>query len=1069
MKRREPLAYLLPRFSVRRPVTVIMLLLAVLVVGAIAYQRIPISLYPEGREGSWISVWIAYSNASARDIEQSITRKVEDIIGTVPDVKRMRSYSRQGFSTVSVQFRPEADMKSAYGALQDRMDRVKPDLPEDVTRINLRRWDQNAEAIVELVVALPPGVDDVFYRIDNFIRPALQRIEGVGSVEMSGLQRQEIVIELNDRRMRSHGIEPSALVNALRSQNLAVSGGYVFDGGRKIYVRSLGRFTDLEEMGRQIIDPVHRLRVRDVATISMKASRRSSIFRVNGKPSVSLEVMRESTGNIERISRDVRETIEKLKRLPQLQGAEIDVVLDQGENVRNAIDNLKYSGLWGGLFAALIIYSFLRAPRMTGILTLCIPLSLLCTIVVLFFMGWTLNMATMMGLLLSIGMVIDNSIVIVENIYRRRQEGLPAARASIVGAGEVGLAVVMATLTSVVVFLPLVLMSGGEEFSFWMLRIGVPVIASLVASLGIALIFVPLAAERLSRGHHHHEPKAVVWLRARYLVGLRWALTHRLSAVMIVLMAAATMPYAKNNLERGGGRGGSSSDVRFYFDMPSGTSIEGTEAFFNGVESLLLENAELYGIESIESRFRDDNGRVRAKLFEDPNNQWYEYVWDSFLKWAGWREQRMDRHAIETDFRAKFEVPPGVDFRGSRRGQSSTEQDESTLSINLYGEDTETLIELAAEASRRLRTIPGLTSVETDVERGRNELRVQFDRERARQLGIEPRSVSGGISYTMRGQEVGRYYAPDGREISIRTQLGDPEQQRMDDLRSMTFRTDAGVEVPLESVATVDAALTLGQIRREDRQTSLRISARAPRIDSRRLFEAVDVAMQGFEMPRGYEWDKGSRYWQMRQSSLEQRFALTLAVAFVFLLMGILFESFVLPLAVIVAVPFSFLGVYWTLFLTGTPMDRMALIGTVILVGVVVNNAIVLVDLTNRLRAEGRARFDALLEAGKHRFRPILMTTLTTVCGLIPMAAGNSQIMDMAYAPLGRTMIGGLLAATVLTLVIVPLLYTLLDDLREHGARVMQSALSQRADAASTAGPGGAGAAAGVGRSKPVD
>jgi HAE1 family hydrophobic/amphiphilic exporter-1 len=266
----------------------------------------------------------------------------------------------------------------------------------------------------------------------------------------------------------------------------------------------------------------------------------------------------------------------------------------------------------------------------------------------------------------------------------------------------------------------------------------------------------------------------------------------------------------------------------------------------------------------------------------------------------------------------------------------------------------------------------------------------------------------------------------------------------LDDVKGMTFRTDTGIEVPLESIAKLQVSKTLGQIQRESRQTILRVTARAPRSDSRALFAAVDKAMEGFDMPRGYRWDKGGNFGQNQEIEKAMKFASILAVTFVFLLMGLLFESFVLPLAIIVAVPFSFLGVYWTLNLTGTPLDTMANIGLVILVGVVVNNAIVLVDMTNRVRSEGKSRFDALLEAGRHRFRPILMTTFTTVCGLIPMALGNSKVVGMAYAPLGRTMIGGLLAATMLTLVIVPLFYTLIDDFREHVAMLWRAAWARR-------------------------
>jgi len=1049
MKDSSSIGSLLPRFSVTRPVSVIMILLAVVVVGAISYQRIPIALFPEGLESRTINIYIPYPNASPRDVEETITRKVEDIVGTVPNIQRLTSYSSNGSANVRIEFRGGTDLNAAYFALRDRMDRVRPDLPDDVDRIYVRKSDQNESAVVELVVTLPTTVEDAYHRIDQFVRPALQRIEGVGSVDSWGIQRRELQIELDEDRLRSHGIDLAQMVNQLRNQNLTLSGGYVHDGGRKIYVRSLGRFTGPGEIQDAIIDRERRLRVSDVARVSLQQSRREWVYRVDGKPAIGLEIMRESTGNIEHISRDVRGAIEQLKRSPELSGATFDIFWDQGQHVRESIDNLKTSGLWGGFFAALVMYAFLRAPRMTGILTLAIPLSLLCTIVVLFFMGWSLNIATMMGLLLSVGMVIDNAIVIVENIYRRRQEGEDATTASIVGAGEVGLAVVTATLTSVVVFLPLILMGGGVEFTFWMARIGVPVIASLLASLFIALIFVPLAAQRLSRGHQHVDLQVVTWARTHYLEALRWVLTHRLSAALLVLLALSTLPFAFGRIERSqGGGGGGDRKVRFNFELPSGFSLTEADAFFKRVEVFLLAESDRYGFDRVEARFRNNAGRLQGRLRPNPNNQWYESTWDELMLAMGRRTPPMDQSAIETDFRARFELPPGITLRTTQRNQ--TVSDDSVLSLSLYGEDTATLMALAEETVWRLRAIPGLLSVETDVERGNQEFQILVDRDRARRLGLNPQAISSTISQTVRGLEVGRHYTGDGRELPIRLLLGDVDSQRLDDVRSMTFRTDTGIEVPLEAVATVNITRTLGQIRRENRETMLAVTARVPRVDARRLFDSIDKVMAGFEMPRGYRWDKGQRHFQMRDSDQAHQFALGLSVLFVFLLMGVLFESFVLPLAVIIAVPFSFLGVYWTLYLTSTPMNNMAMIGSVILVGVVVNNAIVLVDLTNRLRLEGRERFAALMEAGHHRFRPILMTTFTTIFGLIPMALGNSRMMDMPYAPLGRTMIGGLLASTVLTLVIVPLCYTLLDDLRLYTGRIMQSVFAPAGTAETT-------------------
>ena len=1044
--------YGIPRFAVTRPVTVLMLLLTMLVLGFITATRIPLSLFPEGYQNNRLFINANYPNASPRDVEEKVTRKIEDVIGTVSGVSRIVSFSGSGYSSVRVEFQTGTNLRDAYARLSDRMDRVKPLLPEDVDRINVRRFDQNDQPMMNLVATLPAGIDDAAYRLDNFVRPALQRIEGVGNVGIWGIQSREIQVELIDERLRSHRIDPSQMMNTLRSQNFAQSGGFVMEGGRKIYVRSLGRFESAEQIGSIIIDPEQRLRLSDVARVSFRLPRRDWVYRVDGQPAVGIQITRESTGNIERISREVTATLARFETLPQLAGMKFEVFSDQGRDVRNAITNLRDSGLWGGMFAAVIIYAFLRAPRMTGILTLSIPLSLLCTLIVLFFMGWSLNMATMMGLLLSVGMVVDNAIVIVENIYRQRQEGVDATTASVNGAGEVGLAVVMSTCTSIIVFLPLMLMGGAGEIPFWMLRIGVPVIASLIASLFIALVFVPLAAQRLSRGRQHEELRVVAWMRARYVRSLTWVLGHRVETALLValVMAFSYQSYQSSALSRPGynaplGAGNNESTMWLYFELPSGGTIEQADAFFGRFETFLRGNAERYNVARVESRFRYNSGQVQLKFHEDTNRQWYAGVWDSFAIRMNWRAPPLERIEIENDIKQNFAFPPGVSARSLQRGNAGAP--DAGMNIVLYGSDTTTLMILAEEAIRRLRTIPGLASVDTDLERGGQELQIQVDRDVARRLGINPQAIQSNISNTMRGTEVGRFNADDGREMRVFAQLGDVDRAGLDDVRSMTFRTDGGAEVPLESIAGINVTKTLGQIQREGRQTILRITARAPRTDSRAVFEAVDTAMAGFQMPEGYRWDKGSNFNAANQDQTAMLFALKLAMIFVILLMGVLFESIMLPFAVIIAVPFSLVGVFWMLHLTDTPMDRMAMIGVVILVGVVVNNAIVLVDATNRLRTSGVARFEALLEAGRQRFRPILMTTLTTVCGLIPMAVGNSKMIGLPYAPLGRTMIGGLLAATFLTLVIVPLLYTFLDDLSVHLRRVFRSSLGPVAPA----------------------
>lgn len=354
--------------------------------------------------------------------------------------------------------------------------------------------------------------------------------------------------------------------------------------------------------------------------------------------------------------------------------------------------------MWGGLFAAVIIYVFLRAPRMTGILTLSIPLSLLCTLVVLFFMGWSLNMATMMGLLLAVGMVVDNAIVIVENIYRYRQEGVEATAASVNGAGEVGLAVVMSTCTSIIVFLPLMLMGGAGEIPFWMLRIGVPVIASLVASLFIALVFVPLAAQRLSRGKQHPELRPIVWMRERYVRSLSWVLRHRIEAMLLVslMMFFSYQSYKKSPLSRPtylaplGSSSSSEGTMWLYFDLPTGGTLDQAEAFFREFEAFLKGKAKTYNVQRLETRFRYNFGQVQLKFYEDPHKEWYAGAWNSFALKMKWRTPPMDRIAIENDIKANFKFPPGINARSLQRGSSAPQ--DAGMSIVLYGEDTNTLL-----------------------------------------------------------------------------------------------------------------------------------------------------------------------------------------------------------------------------------------------------------------------------------------------------------------------------------------------------------------------------------------
>ena len=1050
----------LSSLSLDRPIATIMVLVALLAVGTIAYTRIPLSLLPSGIEGDRLWVWIPYPNASPEEVEQAIVQPLEDALSTLAQVERIRTRAMRERGTATIRFKPEADMGRAWAELAERMDRLRPELP-GVERIDLGKWgnDSDEEEVMWMNVRFEEGYSDPYFIVETHLRPVLQRLEGVGGVRSWG-SREEILIELDEDRVRGHNADVALLVNQLRDQNFTISSGYVHEGGRKVHVRSLGRYRSVAEIRDIVLDADSDLRLGDIATVSRRHPEKVWVNRVNRQESMWLGIQRVSNGNIVAISRQVRATLEELKKQPRFDGFEFLIVWDQGEHIVASLDNLKSSGLWGGLFAAMVLLFFLNNVRMTAIITLAIPLSILATTTALYFIGWSLNIATMMGLMLSLGLVVDNAIVIVENIYRKRQAGAAPRDASITGAGEVGMAVTMATLTTAVVFLPLILMSDDRHFSFWMLRIGMPVIVGLLASLFIALVFIPLAAQRLSAAAARPERRGIERVRGLYVRCLKWVLTHRLDTLIVVVLAMASIHFPMEGMKRTDQQERRRSNIYLRFYMPPGMSMEKMDRFVSSVEDTLLNHEEDYNIEMVRAWFEKGYGGGVGIMFKKEERiEWYEVAFESLVHRLGLRPKPyLDYDEIVEDLKERIQVPPGVTMIINW----NREDQDASLSLNLYGHSTRVLMGMVGEVARRLRSIPGLLEVRTDLTLSSPELQVRLDRGKLERYGVEAQAISRQIgarwpSTRLHGVELGRFRTDEGRDLVIRLRLEEEDREGMSGLRNLTFATRDSAEISLESLASFYVDQGLDRIQRYDRQTMIRVTAKAAKEDAGKLFEQVDQAMEGFEMPRGYRWDKGARYVRLEEVDRSRQFALIMAVTFVFLLMGVLFESFLLPLSVIVSIPFSFLGVYWALYLTSTPQDTMSAIGSVILIGVVVNNAIVLIDLANRLRNEGMDRFEALVEAGRHRFRPILMTTFTTICGLIPMAVGNAKMEGINYAPLGRTMMGGLLASMVLTLLVVPLFYTFFDDLRHWARRIAAAAFRRSLDGRSERGaPGGA-------------
>ncbi len=1020
---------LLARFSIHRPVTVVMCLTALLVVGFIAFKQIAVELLPAGFEPPFLGVWTPYPNANPQEVEEQIAKPIEEQIQTISGVRRIQTNSSTNGCWTFIEFAQGTDMNLAYAQLRDRMDRAKAELPEDIERLYLRKWSDDDDPIMWIALIESEPHDDPYLLVEQHIQKPLERIDGVAKVEIWGAEEKSVLVHINQDKVKSYKVNLYEVIQQLRRDNFAISSGFVMEGDRKIFVRSLGKFEDIDDIKNL---PVRgsNLRLKDIADIKYDVPERRWRMRIDDKKAITIGVFKESVANTVELCQQVTRAFEEsFQHDPKLSGFKMEMLFNQGQYIEESVENLQRSALWGGMFAFVVLYFFLRRLRMTLIVNLAIPLSLLVTLTVLYFMGWTLNVITMMGLMISVGMVVDNSIVVLENIYRKRAEGLTEQEAALRGTSEVSMAVTLATLTTVVVFLPMILMNDDIGFRFYMMRIGLPVIISLLASLLVAMIFIPLAATKIVSKKKVQEPAVIIRSNNFYQRLLGWSISHRMEMFVILVFAMASIQFAASHAKYKKDTHGNINDFRLIFDMPDNYTMEDAERLLKIAADTIRVKSEKYGVRTILARHSANWGNLQVFLQPTPKKDWYEIAYENIAKKIGLMpEGVLAREAVIEDVKKRVPKFPGVEMRTTWRQEGG---DDASVAIVLYGDDTNTLMTLSKEVERRLRTIDEIVSIENDREKGADEIHLYIKREQAKKYGISPTAISGTVQYALRGFPLPKYHTEE-KEIDVSIQLREEDRQNLSQLKNLTFFTASGKEIPLDAVASFSIQKGVGEIRRENGKTFLMVKGNSTTDDRAGLFRKVNAVMQGFQMPYGYTWSLGQNFRRMQESNESVKFAMILSITFVFLIMGFLFESFVLPLSVILSIPLSFFGAFWIMYLTGTPIDLMSQIGFVILVGIVVNNAIVLIDLINRLRKEGLSRHDAIIEAGKHRFRPILMTAFTTICGLLPMAVGNAAMIGIPYAPMGRTIIGGLLTSTMLSLIAVPWAYTIFDDMREY-------------------------------------
>ena len=1006
-------------FSLARPVTTIVVFVALAMVGLIATRLLPLEKFPD-IEFPGIFIQIPYDGSTPEEIERLITRPVEEALATLSGVERMFSSSDEGQAQIFLQFDWDQNMGAKGIEARSKVDGIRHQLPEDVRRVFVFTGSLGDQPVLQLRISSERDLSDSYAMLDRLLKRRLERLEGVSRVELQGVDPREIRILLRSDALAAHGVDIASLREMLVSSNFAVSAGQLTAGDQRLSVRPRGEFKSVEEIRRLAINAAG-LRLGDVADIELRTPERNYGRHLDRDYAIGVAINKTTGSNLVDVTDRVIAEVEKIGQLPQMQGINIFPLDNQGDSVRDSLSDLLNAGLVGGLLAIVVLYLFLRQVTTTLIVMAAIPFSLLITLGALYFAGLSLNILSMMGLMLAVGMLVDNGVVVTESIFRHRAAAPDKpVEATIAGVREVGLAVIAGTATTMIVFAPIIF-GARSDMTVFLTHVAVTIIVALGASLLLAQTLIPMLAARVAIPPPQKPGAFLDRLTQRYTKSLRWELRHpwwtALGIVLICVVGVLPMVLQLVKFDM------FPQDVGRRLFMPyhieGQHSLERIEATVDTIEEYLYSRQEEFNIRSVYSYY--DQGRAESTLL-------LTHERDATLSTTEIIE------LIQKDLPTIAIGKPSFQFDQQGGGDG--------FSLQLSGDSTALLNELGIEVARTLSSIEGLNDIRSDAESGEKEVRVSIDRDRAAANGLTAAVIAQTISLAMRGENLREFRGETG-EIAMRIAFRDNDRQSVEQLADLPLFTPEGRRVPLGSVATLHVGRAPDTIRRTDRQTAVILSATLGddvTMDSVR--PKVDALMGQVDLPPGYSWKFGRGFEREDDTQQMMMQNILLGIACIFLVMAALFESLLLPFSIILgSILFSVFGVFLFFAATGTTFSFMAMIGIMILIGVVVNNGIVLVDHINNLRNGGVRRMDAILTAGRDRLRPILMTVATTIVGLTPLALGTTQIGGDGppYYPMARAIIGGLAFSTVVSLLVVPALYVYFDNLAAWGRKVMRT------------------------------
>lgn len=1016
-------------FSIRRPITTIMCFVSLAVVGLIASFRLPLEALPD-ISAPFLFVQVPYTGSTPEEVERNIIRPTEEALATMTGIKRMRSSATSEGASIFIEFTDwDRDIAIAASDARERIDAIRSDLPDDLQRYNVFKWSSSDDPVLKVRLASATDLTGAYDMLDREFKRRIERIPGVARVNISGAPPNEVEIAISPDRLTAHNLSINELSDRLRTLNFSISAGQIDDNGQRVRIQPVGEITDLQELRDLVIDN-KGLRLGDIAEIRLKPTRMNYGRRLDGNPAVGLDIFKERSANLVEVSRAALAEVEAIRKQPSMRDVQIKVIDNQGKMVTSSLLELAEAGAVGLLLSITVLFFFLRHWPSTLMVTLAIPICFVITLGFMYFAGVTLNILTMMGLLLAVGMLVDNAVVVVESIYQERERMPDQPRlASIIGTRNVAIALSAGTLCHCIVFVPN-LFGETNNISIFMSQIAITISVSLLASWLVAVSLIPMLSARMQTPKLVHSNSGVTArLQRRYATLLQWTLEHRgwsvFGIVMVILISLVPMKLTK--IDMFGGEGG--HEVFIGYNWKGAYTFGQMSEEVARVERYLDDHRQELHITQVYSWYSEQEGSSTIVTFDTEHAKNMPAVQEALRK------------GLPRSARADYVVGNSGDGGGGGNNQ---------VQVQLVGDSTKMLQEIGEEVVPLLAQRKELRDVRIDNGEKGSELSIHVDRERAAAFGFNAEQVASFVGLALRGAPLREFRRGDS-EVPVWVRFAGAEQSSPEDLASYTVRTGDGRSVPLLSLVDVAIKPSATQIGRTNRQTTLTIKANlAEKVTVPDGRKAMEETLKPMSFPAGYTFSfDGGDYGDDNEAMAQMMFNLVIALVMIYVVMAAVFESLLFPAAIMSGVLFSIFGVFWLFWITGTSFGIMSFIGILVLMGVVVNNGIVMIEHINNLRRRGMGRTQALVEGSRERLRPIMMTMGTAILAMIPISMTDTQLLGNGppYYPMARAIAGGLAFSTVVSLLFLPTIYAMLDDMSTAVSRIIQRARGRGVEA----------------------